>query len=195
MTGAWDETTEAVFEVVTSGMLLRALGHAPTTDGQPPGRPNEAVVVPMVAASLMEWVKPPTTVKGRSQGVSFRLGRGVSYRTNLGRGRVVPEADHLETVDEGRWFVTSTRVVFVGAAQTREWKLDNLLSVDPMGEGCVALHVSNRPRPSVLAVGGPVAMYVQAGLVLRRSGAQSAYLYLEQACAALGKPIEPLSDG
>jgi len=94
--------------------------------------------------------------KGGSQGVSFRIARGVSYRVGSHRGTMQVVGTRLETADQGPLTVTSHRAVFTGARKSVEMKYDKLLSMNIYGDA-IQFHVSNRQNPSLFKVAsGPM---------------------------------------
>jgi hypothetical protein len=102
------------------------------------------------------------TYQGGSQGVSFRVAKGVSYRVGGHRGTFTPGDEELKIVDEGTAVVTNQRAVFQGAGKTREWLFTKLIGVDHDPEsGISMLHVSNRQKASGLGYGEDLADDVQ----------------------------------
>ena len=106
---------------------------------------------------LVESVPRRVTV-GRSAGTSFRVAKGVTLRTGGSKGRVVHLPDELKVLDlHGAVVVTNKRVVYVGGATTREFRLDKLIAIrdsDYDGQPVVMLPVENRQRTSGILAGG-----------------------------------------
>lgn len=79
----------------------------------------------------------------------FRLAKGVSYRVGGHRGTYRPGPETQQVVDQGTIVITNQRVVFQGAAKTREWGFSKLKGVDHAeGTGATMIHVSNRQKVS-----------------------------------------------
>ena len=94
--------------------------------------------------------------KGGSQGMSFRIMNGVSYRVGSHRGTMEVVGSRLEVADTGQLVVTSHRAVFMGARKTQEVRFDKLLSVNVFKDA-IQFHVSNRQNPSLFQVrSGPM---------------------------------------
>jgi len=107
---------------------------------------------------LVEMGREGGSYQGGSQGVSFRVAKGVSYRVGGHKGNFVPGPEVLKMVDEGTAVVTNQRVVFQGAGKTREWLFTKLIGVDHDPErGMSMLHVSNRQKASGLAYGEEIS--------------------------------------
>jgi hypothetical protein len=94
--------------------------------------------------------------KGGSQGVSFRIAKGVSYRVGSHRGTMEVVGTRLETADSGTLTVTSQRAVFTGSRKSVEVRFDKLLSLNVYRDA-IQFHVSNRQTPSLfLVTSGPM---------------------------------------
>jgi hypothetical protein len=101
--------------------------------------------------------------KGGSQGMSFRIAKGVSYRVGSHRGTLQVVGSRLETADSGILTVTSQRVVFAGARKTVEVRYDKLVSLNIYGDA-IQFHVTNRQTASLFKVasGSMIAAAVNA---------------------------------
>jgi len=84
-------------------------------------KPGEAAYLVLGGAALVEGNRLPGRWSGGSQGVSFRVMRGVSYRVGGTRGTYTQGDETLAAIDTGRVLVTNERAVFAGDLQTREW--------------------------------------------------------------------------
>lgn len=112
---------------------------------------GERPVLVLDGVALIEPRRLPGTYQGRSQGMSFRLAKGVYYRVGQSRGTYVQGAEVPTAIDHGRAVLTSQRVVFHGPKQSREWQFTKLLGVDHAGDApWTALAVSNRQKVSGL---------------------------------------------
>ncbi|MFN0146625.1 MAG: hypothetical protein ACKVT1_08950 [Dehalococcoidia bacterium] len=86
-----------------------------------------------------------------SQGVSFRIAKGVRYHVGRTKGKVVVTGHDLVVDDVGTLTVTSRRVVFSGAKRALEFDYRKLLDMDVFSDG-IRLAVSNRQTPSTFRV-------------------------------------------
>lgn len=119
--------------------------------------------------ALIEPRRQPGTMQGRSSGVSFRIVKGVSYRTGGSKGTYVQGPDVPTPIDVGTAFITNQRVVFRGDKATREWAWSKLISLDHDDAlPWTSLPVSNRQKTSGLLYDEPntplVRFRLQQGL-------------------------------
>ena len=100
-------------------------------------------------AGLVEPRRLPGQWVGRSQGTSFRIAKGVSYRVGANRGSCQQGEEVPTAIDFGTVTVTNQRVVFQGTKQTREWVFSKLIGFqhDPAAP-ITYLQVSNRQKTS-----------------------------------------------
>lgn len=84
--------------------------------------------------------------RGRYQGVSFRVMKGVRYYTGASRGKMVVVGTSLEAADRGMLTITSQRSVFTGSRQSIEMPHSKLLNLTLYTDG-VQFHLSNRKNP------------------------------------------------
>jgi hypothetical protein len=119
---------------------------------------GEFPILVVTSIGLVEMGREGGSYQGVSQGVSFRVAKGVSYRVGGHKGKFVPGPELLKMVDEGMAVVTNQRVVFQGAGKTREWLFTKLIGIDHDPErGMSMLHVSNRQKASGLAYGEEIS--------------------------------------
>ena len=115
---------------------------------------GEAAVGVLAAAGVVEVKRSQGHFVAGSSGVSVRVAKGVRVRAGAIRGHYVP-GDEAETqIDTGSAVITSQRIVFTGSRQTREWKFDNLLGRQLVGNkqmSWIELPVSNRQKMSALS--------------------------------------------
>ena len=100
---------------------------------------------------LVETRRQSGHYQGSSRGVSVRVPgtRSMRYRVGATRGTFVAGAETPTNIDTGSFTVTSTRAVFVGDQQTREWSWAKLLGVTHHDHPpWTALAVSNRQKVS-----------------------------------------------
>jgi hypothetical protein len=105
-----------------------------------------------VSAALLKEVAVKEW-RGRSQGVSFRVTKGVRYRVGASRGRLVTVGSQVVTDDVGPLYVTSTRCVFTGRRRALEFDYKKLLDVHLYTDG-LGLAVSNRQATSTFRISG-----------------------------------------
>lgn len=86
--------------------------------------------------------------EGGSQGVSFRLMKGVSYRVGGHRGHIVSETG-VVSVSDGELVVTSKRIIFRGDGKTFAIKLDKILDIQIFTNG-LQFSENNKPKPRMI---------------------------------------------
>lgn len=91
--------------------------------------------------------------RGASRGMSFRLAKGVYYRTGQFKGHSVVTGTALVAADTGVLTVTSERTVFSGSRASLEFAYAKLLDITGYSDG-VKLAVSNRQKPSTFQFRG-----------------------------------------
>ena len=137
------------------------------TSSGPVLKKGEDMVAQLANAGLVEVKRSQGHYQAGYAGVSYNLGHGVRLRTGGVRGHYVP-GDESETVtDWGIAHVTTHRITFAGARATREWKFENLVGHEFVGNQkfmWLELPVSNRQKTSGLAV--DKANVVHVGRVL-----------------------------
>jgi hypothetical protein len=122
----------------------------PVADPHLMPKKNE-VVYSETSASLMkeavqrEW-------RGASSGFSFRIAKGVRYRTGQVRGHSVVVGTQLVAEDDGILAITSQRAAYMGSRKTMEFPYSKLMNVEVFTDG-IRFHSSNRQRTPLFAVG------------------------------------------
>jgi hypothetical protein len=102
---------------------------------------DEVVHLEMVAGLMKEVTL--REFRGGSAGFSFRIAKGVRYRTGAFRGRSVVVGTELQVADSGPLAVTSSRVVFLGQQKTIEIPYSKLVGVEVFEDG-IRFSASNR---------------------------------------------------
>ncbi|MDD4902775.1 MAG: hypothetical protein PHE24_06635 [Patescibacteria group bacterium] len=106
------------------------------------------------------WEEPATLIEekvlrrrfeGGSQGVSFRIMKGVSYRVGGFRGHSVSETG-LVTVGDGDLIITSKRIIFRGDKKSFAVKLDKVLDIQLFTNGLQFSEI-NRSKPRMIRFG------------------------------------------
>ncbi len=113
--------------------------------------PGERVFFVLERSSLVEPRKRPERWSSGYAGFSFRLARGVRYRSAVAQHKKGGGEEVPAVVDTGPVTITDHRVVFQGARRTREWPFDKLVGYHNDGRVPVTLfHVANREKVSGL---------------------------------------------
>lgn len=93
-------------------------------------------------ASLMKEVKQ-RELRGGGSGVSFRIAKGVTFRTGAFRARSVVIGTSLSEADGGTLTITSLRTVFSGQRKTLEMPHAKLVNLNVYNDG-ISFNLSNR---------------------------------------------------
>ena len=100
------------------------------------------------------WVEPGNILEervvsrryeGGSQGFSFRIAKGVSYRVGGHRGHLVTDKA-VVPVSSGELIITNRRVIFRGDAKSFNLRLDKLLDVNFFSDGVRLTDDKGKPR-------------------------------------------------
>jgi hypothetical protein len=89
--------------------------------------------------------------RGGSQGVSFRVTKGVRYPVGGFKGHAVVVGKELQVQDVGSLSVTSSRVVYLGEKKTTEFLYSKLVGCEVFDDR-LRLQVSNRQTASLFKV-------------------------------------------
>jgi hypothetical protein len=90
--------------------------------------------------------------QGGSQGVSFRIAKGVRYRVGSMRGHMVTVGTQLQVADEGVLAITNQRVAFLGARKTIDMPYTKVIGLHLYADG-VSFSLSNRQNAPLFTVG------------------------------------------
>jgi hypothetical protein len=99
----------------------------------------------MKEVAIHEW-------RGGSQGVSFRVAKGVRYRVGAMRGHLVTVGTELQVADTGILSITSQRAVFLGERKTVEIPYSKLLGMN-MFSDAISFSLSNRQNAPLIKLG------------------------------------------
>lgn len=167
---------------------------------------GESVFYKVTGAALIEERRGQGRYQGRSTGVSIPVGsiagRSVRYRVGASRGHYVQGAPTLTAIDTGTAYITSKRVIFQGAKQTRECGFAKLIGFQHSDtEGSTTLSVSNRQKPTTIHYGPELSGAFDfrldlalahfrgtVGDLVRRLQAELAQLDAERPAAPAGVP-------
>jgi len=103
--------------------------------------------------------------EGGSQGLSFRIAKGVSYRVGGHRGHLVTDKAVLP-VSSGELIITNKRVIFRGDAKSFNVRLDKLLEINFFSDGVRLTDDKGKPRIVQLSNSGNADI---VGAVLSRA--------------------------
>ena len=99
-------------------------------------------------AVLYEEVVVDRRYEGGSQGVSFRIAKGVNWRVGSTRGRLVSEKGNVP-VDEGQFVITDQRLIFNGDIKSFDTNLTKIISVNIHPDG-MTYSQSNRTKKRIV---------------------------------------------
>jgi len=121
------------------------LGHLPTIQ-------VENVV--LQRGEVPHWSEPATLLElkvvnrryeGASQGMSFRLTKRLTYRIGASKGYLLADKQVLP-VSSGVLIITSKRIIFHGDAKSFAFKLNQILNMEPYGDGIKLDEISGQTR-------------------------------------------------
>lgn len=123
---------------------------------------GETVFLTVTDTSLIEERRGRGTYQGHSQGISVPVmkvaGRQIRYRVGASKGHFVQGDLSPTAIDTGTTYITSTRVIFQGANQTRECAFAKMIGFDHVSDtGTTTFSVSNRTKPTTIEYGESVA--------------------------------------
>jgi len=124
---------------------------------------NEVVHLETLAGLMKEVTL--REFRGGSSGFSFRIAKGVRYRTGAFRGHSVVVGTQMQVADSGPLAVTSSRIVFLGSRKTVEIPYSKLVGLEVFSDG-IRFSVSNRQNAPLFRVenGEVVAATVNAAV-------------------------------
>jgi hypothetical protein len=111
---------------------------------------GERAIYNLDGVGLVESRKGPGHWQGRNQGISVHVPgtRSMRYRVGATKGTYVQGEEKPTLIDSGTVTVTTTRAVFVGSKQTREWAWSKLIAVQDDDPGWLGIAVENRQKVS-----------------------------------------------
>jgi len=104
----------------------------------------ETAAALMKEVAIHEW-------RGGSQGVSFRVAKGVRYRVGATRGHLVTVGTQLQVADEGTLSVTSQRVAYLGNRKTVDMPYSRLMGMNLYSDG-IQFSLSNRQNAPLFRI-------------------------------------------
>lgn len=100
-------------------------------------------------AQWFEFRKQTRTVGYYSQGMSFRVARGVYYRVGASRPHRVTN-EGLTEIDQGIIYITNKRVLFDGVRRNTSIRMSNIIAFTPYSDGIMIEKSSGRSPVLVL---------------------------------------------
>ncbi len=119
---------------------------------------GETLFLEISDTTLIEERRGRGTYVGHSQGISVPVvrvgGRQIRYRVGATKGHYVQGDPAPTAIDTGTTYITSARLVFRGASQTRECAFAKLIGFDhDAADGSTTLSVSDRSKPTTIHYG------------------------------------------
>jgi hypothetical protein len=99
-------------------------------------------------------VKTHTRFVGASQGLSFRVVRGVYYRVGAG-GEQPVNSQSVDKQDDGALAITNQNVYFVGPLKSMRISLRKLVTVQGYSDGISLTSESANPKPIIFKLDDP----------------------------------------
>lgn len=96
-------------------------------------------------ANLLEDKVVKRGYVGGSQGVSFRIVKGISYRVGRSKGQLVSETA-IVPIASGKIVITDRRIVFSGDKKSLNIKLEDILNVEVYSDGLNITDGKGMPR-------------------------------------------------
>lgn len=125
-------------------------GRLPTMDSAHLiAKKGEVVHLETTAALLKEVAV--REFRGGSQGVSFRVAKGVRYRVGAMRGHMVTVSTQMQVADTGVLSITSQRGAFLGNRKTIDMPYSKLIGMELFSDG-VRFSLSNRQTAPLFRV-------------------------------------------
>jgi len=104
----------------------------------------ETAAALMKEVAVREW-------RGASQGLSFRVAKGVRYRVGATRGHLVTVGTQLQVADTGFLAVTSSRVAYLGDRKTLDMPYARLMGMHLYADA-IQFSLSNRQTAPLVRV-------------------------------------------
>ena len=129
-----------------------ATGAFPRVDCSIALKSGEHALFELGDVGLVEARRGPGQWQGRTQGVSVHVPgtKSMRYRVGGTKGTYVQGDEKPTVIDTGTLAITTTRVVFMGAKQSREWAWSKLIGFheDDPSVAWTTIAVSNRQKVS-----------------------------------------------
>lgn len=128
---------------------------------------GEQLILHASGAALIEPRSTGGHWEGGSQGVSFRIAKGVRYRVGQTKGTFVRNPEEQKIIDSGGDLdITTQRVMYTSPARTREWDYAKTMNVMHDPQGITYMSVSSRQKTSGFMYGPEAATRVEGSLTL-----------------------------
>jgi hypothetical protein len=121
-------------------------------NGNPPTVSVQNVI--LQKKEIAHWSEPGSILEervvkrryeGGSQGVSFRIAKGVSYRVGGHRGHIVTDTA-VVPISTGELIITNRRIIFRGDNKSFNLRLDKLLELNFYSDGVRLTDDKGKPR-------------------------------------------------
>lgn len=118
---------------------------------------KEAENVVLRKGEIVHWVEPAKLweervvsrrYEGGSSGVSFRIMKGVTFRTGTMRGQLITDTADIP-ISEGNFIITNHRLIYQGEAKSFETKYEKILDLHNHLDG-IRYSESNKQKPRKL---------------------------------------------
>jgi hypothetical protein len=112
---------------------------------------DERVFLSVEGAYLVEPRRGQGQWQGRSQGISVHVPgtKSMRYRVGSSRGTYVQGEEKPTPIDQGEFAITTTRAIFMGPKQVREWAWSKLVGIEHADNvPWTSIAVSNRQKTS-----------------------------------------------
>ncbi len=90
--------------------------------------------------------------RGASQGVSFRVTKGVYYRVGAFKGRPVEKTDTV-LADEGLMAITTKHIYFAGSSKRFRIRYDRIVAFDAYSDGIGVMREAQTAKPQTFQTG------------------------------------------
>ena len=152
-----------------------------------PLKAGERALLELDGVQLLEPRRAGARWQGGTQRVSVHIPgtRSARYRVGSTRRHFVRVAEQLTVIDAGLLTITTTRAVFVGSKESREWLWAKLTGIyDEPGVARTSIGVSNRQQVSGVAYpparAVEVRFYLELGAAAGNGTAKDLLAELEQ---------------
>ncbi len=99
-------------------------------------------------------MRTKTSFQGRSQGMSFRIARGVYYRTGSFRGEPV-KTQYMSEEGKGHLVLTTKAVMFSSPLRSLKLQAKKIIAIDPFSDGIALTRDGANPQPIIFKLDDP----------------------------------------
>ncbi len=131
--------------------------------------PGETVFLVITSVSLIEIKKGPSTYVGKSSGISVPVakigGRTIRYRVGKTKGHVVSGTPYPEATDKGDFYITSQRLIYIGAQKTATTELSKMIAAT-IEAGTITISSTSRVKPTTITYGAHLDNRVRQSIII-----------------------------